>query len=233
MPLGAIVVSLSVICGGIIGGFIGNRLSQDFKKNLERILGLCSMCMGISAIGQMQKMPAVVLSIVLGTSIGLVIHLGDRIQNGAGAMQRLAGKYVPVKTGLPREEADAMMVTVLVLFCASGTGIYGSMVSGFSGDHSILFSKAVLDLFTAAVFACSLGAVVCLVAIPQFLVMFLLFLGAGLLLPLTTPALIADFKACGGFLMVATGFRMMKVIDFPIADMIPAMVIVMPLASLF
>jgi hypothetical protein len=34
---------------------------------------------------------------------------------------------------------------------------------------------------------------------------------AGLIFPLTTEAMINDFKACGGFLMLATGFRMLKV----------------------
>ena len=38
--------------------------------------------------------------------------------------------------------------------------------------------------------------------------------------------------ALGGFLMLATGFRMIKVKMFPIADMLPAMVLVMPV-SLF
>ena len=45
--------------------------------------------------------------------------------------------------------------------------------------------------------------------------------------------MINDFKACGGFLMIATGFRMIKVKEFPIADMIPAMVIVMPISWLW
>jgi uncharacterized membrane protein YqgA involved in biofilm formation len=47
--------------------------------------------------------------------------------------------------------------------------------------------------------------------------------------PLTTPDMILNFKACGGFLLVATGFRMANIKDFPIADMIPAMVLIMPI----
>ena len=50
---------------------------------------------------------------------------------------------------------------------------------------------------------------------------------------MTTPGMINDFKACGGFLIIATGFRIMKLKNFPIADMIPAMVIVMPLSYLW
>ena len=56
---------------------------------------------------------------------------------------------------------------------------------------------------------------------------------AGLIFPLTTEAMINDFKACGGFLMLATGFRMLKVKMFPTADMIPAMILVMPVSYIW
>lgn len=42
--------------------------------------------------------------------------------------------------------------------------------------------------------------------------------------------MINDFKACGGVLLLATGFRMIRVKEFPIADMIPAMILVMPVS---
>jgi uncharacterized membrane protein YqgA involved in biofilm formation len=45
--------------------------------------------------------------------------------------------------------------------------------------------------------------------------------------------MIADFKACGGFVLVATGLRIMKVKDFPVADMTLAMVLVMPVSYLW
>ena len=90
-----------------------------------------------------------------------------------------------------------------------------------------------MDIFTAMVFACSLGVAVSLVAIPQAIIFFALFFGAKLIFPLTTPDMIADFKACGGFLLVATGLRMAKIQDFPIADMIPAMVLAMPFSHVW
>ncbi|HAR0640371.1 TPA: DUF554 domain-containing protein, partial [Enterococcus faecium] len=113
---------------------------------------------------------------------------------------------------------------------ASGTGIYGSLDSGMTGDSTILISKSVLDFFTAAIFACNLGYVVSVIAIPQFIIFYILFLLAKFIYPLTTPDMILDFKACGGFLMVATGFRMINVKMFPVADMIPAMIVIMPLS---
>ena len=71
------------------------------------------------------------------------------------------------------------------------------------------------------------------IAIPQFIIFLSLFLVAGIVFPLTTPAMINDFKACGGLLMLATGFRMIKVKMFPTADMIPAMILVMPCSWLW
>lgn len=59
----------------------------------------------------------------------------------------------------------------------------------------------------------------------------LLYVLAGVIYPLTTPTMINDFKACGGVLLLATGFRMIKVKMFPTADMIPAMIIVMPVSA--
>ena len=134
---------------------------------------------------------------------------------------------------MSREEFLSLLVTAMVLFCSSGTGIYGCLDAGMTGSSTILLSKSILDLFTARVFACSLGVVVSVVAIPQFVIFMLLFLAAKAIYPLTTPDMIADFKACGGFLLIATGFRIAKIREFPIADMLPAMVLVMPLSALW
>ena len=225
MPIGVICNVLSVALGGIIGAFGGKKLSEEFKQKLNLIFGICSMGIGISSIVLMQNMPAVILALILGTIIGIVTHLGQRIENGG---KRLA-KLIPGQG----DTDNALLVTAIVLFCAGGTGIYGSIVSGMSGDHSILIAKSILDVFTAMIFACSLGLVTSLIAIPQTIIFLALFFCAKLIFPLTTPAMVNDFKACGGILMVATGFRILKLKMFPVTDMLPAMVIVMPLSALW
>ena len=185
MPIGVIINALSVVIGGILGALVGHKLSPKFKADITLVFGVCSMGMGISTIGLMENMPAVIFSIVIGTGIGLAIHLGEKINAGAGAMQRVISKFIKNSNSkLSEDEFMNTLVTIIVLFCASGTGIYGSIVSGMSGDHSVL----------------------------------------------TTPGMINDFKACGGFLMLATGFRMVKLKNFPTADMIPAMVLIMPMS---
>lgn len=185
-------------------------------------------------IGVITNVLAVVAGGIIGTVVGLAIHLGDRITAGAMHMQRLISRVMGDKmmsgSTMDREEYELTLVTVIVLFCASGTGIYGSIVSGMTGDHSILFAKSILDLPTALIFSCALGGVVAFIAIPQLIIFLLLFLLAGTIYPYCTPYMINDFKACGGVLLLATGFRMIRVKEFPIADMIPAMILVMPVS---
>ena len=229
MPVGVIVNASAVLLGGIFGGFFGNKLSEDFKEKLNMIFGACSMGMGIYSIAPMKYMPAVIFTIILGTIFGLVIHLGKWFNKGALLMQRPITRMIPTENlSISKDEFMSLMVTATVLFCASGTGIYGTLAEGMSGDITILISKSILDFFTAAIFAASLCYAVSIIAIPQFIIFFILFLLARFILPFTTPAMISDFKACGGFLMLATGFRMVKLKMFPIAEMIPAMILVMP-----
>lgn len=231
MPTGIIINTIAIAAGGILGAVIGEKIPGEFKEKLNMIFGACAMSMGVSSIVLMENMPAVIFAVILGTVLGMAVHLGDKINLAAGGMQKVIGKFRKTgSSGMPEEEFMATLITVIVLFCASGTGIYGSLVSGMDGDHSVLIAKSILDLFTALIFACTLGMVVAAIAVPQFIIFFLLFLLAGVIYPLTTPAMINDFKACGGIIMLATGFRMIKVKMFPTADMIPAMILVMPLS---
>ena len=199
MPIGVIINALSVASGGVIGALFGHKLPEKFNSELTKIFGVCSMGMGVSSIGLMKNMPAVIFAVIIGTAFGLAINLGGMINSGAVCMEKPVGKLFPNKNkSMSREEYMSMLVTIIVLFCASGTGIYGALDSGMSGDHTIL------------------------------LIFLIIFAAAKFIFPLTTPDMIADFKACGGFLLLATGFRIAKIHDFPVADMIPAMVLVMP-----
>ena len=234
MPTGVIINALSVAVGGVIGALIGHKLPARLNAELTKIFGICSMGMGVSAIGLMKNMPAVIFAVIIGTAIGLAVDLGGIINRGAACMEKPVGKLFPNKNKtLSKEEYMSMLVTIIVLFCASGTGIYGSLDSGMSGDHTILISKSILDFFTAMIFGGTLGMVIAAIAIPQCIIFLIIFAAAKFIFPLTMPNMIADFKACGGFLLLATGFRIAKIHDFPVADMIPAMVLVMPVSWLW
>lgn len=223
MPIGVIVVVLAVVSGGLIGSMLGNTLSENLKTHMNNIFGLCSICMGVSAVMLMQNMPAVVLSILVGTLLGLILKIGNGIQRGCSYVLSRVMKNAD-------QETNDLMLTAVVLFCASGTGIYGALDAGMTGNHSILLTKAMLDFFCSMIFACKLGKATSFIAAPQFVVLISLFLLAKVIVPMTTDTMIADFKACGGFILVATGLRILQLKAFPVADMLPAMVLVMPVS---
>ena len=229
MPIGIMINTIAIFLGGIAGALLGDKLPEKYKEQLNLIFGLCSMGMGISSIVLMKYMPAVVFALIIGTIVGVVLKLGDKVYELCSKLQKVMIRIVPKKeTNMSETEFLATLITVIVLFCSSGMGIYGSLSEGMTGDSSLLITKSILDFFTAAIFACNLGYIVSLISVPQFVIFTTLFLSASFIVPLTTPDMIADFKACGGFLMVAAGFRILKLKMFPVVDMIPAMILVMP-----
>ena len=131
------------------------------------------------------------------------------------------------------EEFLESFVAMLVLFSISGTGVFGAMNEAMTGDPSMLIVKSFLDLFTAVIFAASLGYSLVAAVLPQFLVQTALFFGASFIIPLTTDGMIADFSAVGGLIMLATGLRICGILSFSVANMIPALFLIFPFSALW
>ena len=225
MPIGVIINVVLVVLGGLLGSVIGGKLSDNFKTNMTMVFGFCAVAMGISSIVLMHNLSAVIFAVILGTIVGLILNLDGLVRKGMGAALS--------KLKLAEGGDSDLMLTAFVLFCISGTGVYGTLVSGMTGDHSILIAKSILDFFTAMIFACSLKRAVCLVAVPQIIILLLLFFSAKLIYPLTTEAMIGDFKSTGGVVLLATGFSILKLKDIRVINMIPAMIIAMPISALW
>ena len=176
MPIGVIINTIAIFLGGIAGALLGNKLPEKYKEQLNLIFGLCSMGMGISSIVLMKYMPAVVFALIIGTIVGLVFKLGDKVYELCSKLQKVMIRIVPKKeTNMSETEFLATLITVIVLFCSSGMGIYGSLSEGMTGDSSLLITKSILDFFTAAIFACNLGYIISLIAVPQFVIFTTLF----------------------------------------------------------
>lgn len=233
MPTGVLINASAVLVGGLLGVGLGRFVPKELRATLNLMFGLCSMAMGVSQIAGLSALAPLVLSIILGAGVGCAMHweraiakAADKLRGPLNAILRSDGV-----AGVAQDEWMARYVAAVVLFCASGTGIYGAMQEGLSGDPSILVTKAVLDFFTAMIFACDLGIMLPLVAELQLAVLLVLYALAGVILPLTDAGMIANFKATGGILMLATGFRITQIKNFPVADMLPAMIFVMPLTA--
>ena len=66
MPVGIIINALSVASGGVVGALFGHKLPTRINSELTKIFGVCSMGMGVSSIGLMKNMPAVIFAVIIG-----------------------------------------------------------------------------------------------------------------------------------------------------------------------
>ena len=138
MPIGVLLNVAAVVLGGILGNFLEPRLSEDFKEKLTTVFGSCALLMGIISITFMKNLPAVVFAVIAGTIVGLGIHMGDRITAGSRNLEKAISRVLPASAGdtlIPRDEYESRLITIIVLFCASGTGIYGSMFPACRGSQ--------------------------------------------------------------------------------------------------
>lgn len=233
MPIGVIVNGLAILIGGLIGAVFGGYFKKDFCDRITMIFAISSMAMGICSIVRVENLPPVVLATILGTMIGELIRIERGIVWLSGKLQQPIAKLLGQNEQLNKDTFMVNFISLVVLFCASGTGIFGALQSGLNGNHTILYSKSILDFFTAAIFAANLGYIVLMIAFMQATILLALFCSASLIMPLVTPTMLNDFTACGGMMMLAAGFRIAELREFPIASMIPSMALVMPLSYLW
>ena len=148
--------------------------------------------MGISLIIMLKSLSAVVLALIVGTVIGELLNLEDNLLKGLHRLE----ERLPLT--LDDEQMD-VLISMIILFCFSGTGVFGAMNSAMTGDHSILYAKAIMDFFTAIIFGTTAGY---LVALLPCLSLPWVFCCLEVLLTYSPGHRhhAANFKACGGII---------------------------------
>ncbi|WP_153111976.1 DUF554 domain-containing protein [Propionivibrio limicola] len=232
--LGPLVNSAALIVGGVSGALLGRLVPRRVKEALPLTCGVISMGVGVVLVNKVQTLPAVALALILGALLGELFFLERGLELAVGWARKRVERAFPAERGNKRvDDFVVRFVTIMVLFCASGMGVFGATHEGMTGEPNILLAKSVLDLFTAMVFATELGFAVALIALPQIAIQAGLYFSAYLLIPLATPAMLGDFSACGGLIMLATGLRICGIKIFPIVNMLPALLLIMPVSALW
>jgi hypothetical protein len=122
-------------------------------------------------------------------------------------------------------------VTTSLLFCVGPLTVLGSFEAGLAGDYSKLLVKLVMDAISSLVFSTALGWGVALSALTVLVVQGSLTLGAGLLRPLLTPAMVVEMTATGGLMLVGLGVNLLGVAKIRTASFLPALVVAVLAAS--
>ncbi len=227
MPVGVLIDAGAVLIGCIAGGLMGKFISEKIRQALTNIFGLSAIMMGITLIVQVKSLSAVILAMILGTLAGELMNL----ESGLTGLLKRAEQKLP-GDAVSKEQMDHL-ISMVVLFGFSGTGIFGALVSGINGDHSILIAKSVLDFFTAVIFGSIIGYLLMVVVIPQFCIGTILFLAATILMPLINETMLCDFKACGGLVTLAVGLKISGIKTYRVLNLLPAFILILPLSYLW
>lgn len=229
MMIGPVVDSSALAIGGLIGVAFKNVLPTRIKETLPLIFGVITISIGTTLINKAHHLPVVVIALIVGTFLGELCY----IEKGLGQSIKKCMNWSNQHNHVSNEATIVQLITLIAAFCFGSMGIFGAISEGVNKDPTILLTKAALDFFTGIIFGAALGLKVSLIAIPQFLILAVLYLSGKTLMPLLSPEMMGNFSACGGIIFLATGLRMCGIKIFPVVNMVPALFIVFPLTPLW
>ena len=222
---GTIVNALAVIAGAFVGLII-RRFSSGKKKEgrlsslpdaLMKGVGLCVMLIGVKGAIETTNEIIVIVSIVIGGVIGTLLSLETGISRlGELIENKTKGKLGSITQGF---------VTASLLFCVGAMAIVGSLNSGLLGDHEMLYTKSLLDMISAAIFATTMGWGVVFSAVLVFLYQGTITLAASALAPVLSAAAITEMSAVGSLIIIALSLNILGLTKIKVMNYVPAIFI--------
>ncbi len=221
---GAVVNFFTVIVGSIIGFLFKKGIPDRVRTTLMNGMALCVIYIGISGLFEEgANIIVIIASFAIGSVIGELIDF-DHLIN-------LLGDKIELKLGGGHTKIAEGFVTATLLFCVGAMTVVGSIDSGISGDNSTLYSKAVIDLVSAAALTSSLGLGVMLASGSVVIIEGLLTLLAVFVAPILTAEAVAQMSIIGSALIIALGFNMLGITKIKVMNYLPA--ILLPIVLCF
>jgi len=183
---------------------------------IMQAIGLGIVLIGLKMAITSEEVIFVLISMVLGAWLGgavdiegMLHRIGLRIQQRFGSLN--GGNNI----------AKAF-VTSTLLYCAGAMSIVGSIESGLTGNHDILYTKSLLDGIISIMLAATLGIGVIFSAISVFLYQGILTLAASHLGNILTVFVINEIKAAGGLIILAIGLNILEITKIKVGNLLPA-----------
>lgn len=215
--LGTIVNSLAIIIGSLLGIALKGGIKENYKNTIMDGIGLAVVIIGISGGISTDNIVLVIGSIVLGSLIGEIINIENKLEKLGDNMERRFSK------------GDANFskgfVAASLLYCIGAMSIVGALESGLSGNHETLFAKSMLDGISAIIFSSTLGIGVAFSSLAVFVYQGSITLLANLVKDILNPMVINEMSAVGGILIMAIGINLLGIKKIKVGNMLPAIFI--------
>ena len=213
---GVLINAAAVAVGGVLGTLGGRLMPEKMKQTVLAATGLVSIGIGISgAIGSSNQLIPI-LSLVIGSVIGELLHIEDGVTRAGDWLQKRFGKSGSITEGF---------VTGSLVFAVGAMAVMGSLESGLKNDHTILMTKSVIDMAGSVAFAGSLGIGVAFSALSILVLEGTVTLLASLLTGVLTDAVITEISVTGSLIIIGVALNVLGLTKLRIMNMTPALLL--------
>jgi uncharacterized membrane protein YqgA involved in biofilm formation len=231
LGLGTIINFLSIIAGALIGTLLGDRLKNKTRDLVTDALGLVTLLIaGLSVIditnpkltqtvGSGIGVLIVLAALIVGGILGSYWKLEDRFENVGRKLKKSLRKRIKSDKGNFVEG----FVSASLVFVVGPLAILGSISDGLGKGIEQLALKSALDFFASIAFAASLGIGVAFSALAVGIYQGLFTLLGYFLGDVLNEAQVLALTATGGLLLVGVSFRLLKIKQVPVANLLPAL----------
>ncbi len=219
--LGTLVNGLLIIVGTMIGKRL-NRIPENMKGTVMYAIGLAVMVLGLQMGLKGENFLIVILSLVFGAVLGEYFALEDKLN--------ALGNWLEKKLGSSDQGSISQgFVTATLIFVIGAMAIIGALDSGIRGDHNVLYTKSIIDGFTALILATTLGIGVLFSAFPVVIYQGLIALFAMQIDRFVPTELmnsfITEMTATGGVMIFAIGLNLAGITKIRVANLLPAILV--------
>jgi uncharacterized membrane protein YqgA involved in biofilm formation len=212
----------TVLLGSTVGLVLKKQIPEKLTNAVMTAIGLCTIAIGVSGVIKGQNQLVMIISLVLGTIVGTLIDIDDKLTRLGDRMQKRREN----KKSSDNATFSQGFVTASLLFCVGAMTIVGSMNAGISGDNQMLYTKSLLDLISSSMLAASLGF-----GVMASSVFVLVFQGGLVALSMVLGEFLSEFAVnemiCAGSVMIiALGLNLTGIAKIKVANLLPALVFV-------
>lgn len=212
--LGTFVNFFAIIIGSIIGLLFKKLIPENFKLTIIQALGLCVVLVGILNALKSDSLLLIIISIVIGSYIGELLKIEESLTKLG---QWLENRFSKNDNGFVKA-----FVTASLIYCVGSMAIVGSLESGLTGNHKILYVKSLLDGIASIIFASSLGFGVIFSSLIVLLYQGSITISSSLLKPLLNESVINQMTAIGGLIIIGIGINLLELKKINVGNMIPS-----------
>ncbi len=223
--IGTIVNTAAVIIGGSIGLLLKKGMPEKLKSIYFQAIGLFTLAIGITMVYNMQHILLVVSALAIGSLLGEWGNLETHVENFT---ERLKHR---LKIG--NERFSEGLITAFLLFCIGSMTIIGAMNEGLGISSDLLYTKALMDGFSAILLASAFGVGVLFSALPLFLFQGAITLIAMFAGDFLSSEMMLGLTNLGGILLIGLGINILEIKKIRVINMLPSLLVVILLMWIF